>query len=232
MRNLILIISTFLFVSFIKIEMGCYGEFRVIKMQAIYDNVINDKVLTSSAYLFQIPFDDRIIPFKKVNDGIISLNSKNLIYDTNSQLYVDSVRRDLNLNSISWTLNNSSLENFSYTCTKQIPNTIDPNSIPDNISRTSDYIIDFGSEVNVDRIEFNIVDSVKRFTSPWFKRVPGHINTLTIPYSSYSSLQPVGEMFAILALINTETHIINGKKFKFENRLHIKKKISFNLSTQ
>lgn len=232
MKYLILIIITFLFTSFIKIEMGCYGEFRVIKMQTIYDDMINDKVLTSSACLFQIPFDGRVIPFKKVNDGIVSLNSKNLIYDSNSQLYIDSVRRELSLNTISWSLNNSTLENFSYTCSKQIPNTISPNTIPSTISRTNDYIIDFGGEIDADRIEFNIVDSIKRVTSPWFKKVSGHINTLTIPYSSYSSLQPVGEMFAILALINTETHTINGKKFKFENRLHIKKKINFNVNTQ
>lgn len=202
------------------------GVFQAIKMMVYDDTTLTMSTVSAITTLFEDPSIAGLPPYNRINDGDVKLNTSSLFFRPEINMYLDSAKRT-GLDTVNWSLTGSSLlSDFSFMTSHPIPAFQNVGAIPITISRSQDYTIVFGTLAGVDEIEFTIDDSQAYTSMPWYRRVPGDIGTLTIPQSDLPDFSAT-DVCVRVTFIAEEEKEFNGKKYMFENRLQVIKKVTF-----
>lgn len=224
-----IVISIFLSVvllSFTATDKRPIGVFKIIQLKYYVENNLAGEANMATSYIYEKNANPAIIPFKKINDGEVKLNSKKLIFDEASKDYLDT-SKVIKLDNIVWSKTNGLNPSFIYTLTSGNPSFSAIERIPTTISKSNNLQINLANcDVVADKIEFTINDGVVRLIAPWYRKLSGNVNMILIPKNNFLTLTNTNEAYIIISFIKEETYIVNNEKFLFENRLQIKKKIS------
>lgn len=197
--------------------------------QATHILVYSDSILyansnTAIGRVYENPAIEGLIPYKTIENGIIKLNSKSLSFNPNVKFYIDTAFRQ-NLDIVTWSISQSTaINNFNYQTTKSIPTFTNIANIPNSLNKLQNYKIEFGN-VNADKIEVSIKDDQIRINNPSSRRVAGNVSEVMIPKEQLSHLSS-NDLKVIVTFINEEDQVIDGKSYRFENRLQIIKKLN------
>lgn len=223
MKFISLALVATLFLSFLSPPVTIFGDFKSIKMVTYNKNVAQSTFFNGLVKLYPQAVESKMM-FKATKLGNVSLNNKQLKYQNNMKAYIDSIER-VNDEGVVWSVSTSSVFSaFTYSCPINYPQFIDVQNIPDTISRSGNYIINLTGVQNADFAEFIFDDLTFHVQVPWYRKVNASNGSIIIPGSNFNSITA---QYGLVRLVFTkgEDKLIDGKLFRFENRLMLVKPV-------
>lgn len=198
-----------------------YGDFKIKKIVSYYDSLNKPVNFFATSFLYPDSVYEHTI-FTD-NFGTVFYNDTSLMYDYNLKLYHDTVQRYSN-ERIKWNFESHDTEvmsSFSITTSnEEFPTIANVHLLPNDLRKSQDFVLEFGSVSYADEIEILFMDGQFRMEFPFNRRISADTTSVNIPSSDFETLD--GEAVTIMfSLIKNEYQIIDGKRFKFEKRFDI-----------
>ena len=223
-KYIVLTLITLSLFSFLNPPTKIFGDFKIIKMQTYKNNALQSTFFNGLVKLYPEAMDPRFV-FKADNIAHVSLNNKPLKYQTNIKSYNDSIERLVDEGSTWAVSTNNVFSSFTYSCSINYPIFNSIQNIPDTIRKSENYSIDIGGVQNADFVEFIFDDLIFHPQVPWYRKINTSINNvIVIPGSAFNEITSQNG-FVRLVFTKGEDKMIDGKNFRFENRLMLVKPV-------
>jgi hypothetical protein len=208
------------------------GEFRITKVLTFSSSGTPETTYYEGMAFLYGSHVSVFSPWLASNSGSVKLNNVPLYYNSPVKAYMDSsYRKNLTLEDIKWELSGSSnLPDFVVDIDSVMPGNPSLQVLPPTINKSSNVVVNLHNLVNTDCVEFMIEDNLPHVVLPWYRKIycnGPHLN-IVIPKSNLNDLTVTQNAVLRMIFTKTTTRTINGKNFKFENRVMIVKPLTIN----
>jgi hypothetical protein len=201
-----------------------FGEFKLRKIITIYDsmNIYTNYMSYSNLYEDSVNNNES---WHAQALGNVKYNGVSLKYYPNIRTFMDTVQRKQNTVLV-WELSGiGSYPSFTATSYSAFPSYLKTNILPDVLNKSQTFEVNLLGISNAESIELVMFDGTFRTEMPYNRKVVGTTESISIPSADLNTISGTNGVTIILSLVSTEYKMLGGKRFKFEKRSDLYKRL-------